>query len=172
MHSISSVLPACLPARPPIRLPARSYVIDREEDLDGAELRFKRAFTTQEAAYIGWETGQERVMHVENILAEGLMPLGSVETPHGALVTFPNCHVHKVSKLTNTSPTEARRRRIVVFFLVNPDVRVVSTKEVPDQAQSGRITLATAKSHRLALMRERKFHKQDFNVRELNLCEH
>jgi hypothetical protein len=61
-------------------------------------------------------------------------------------------------------------RRIVVFWLVNPDVRIVSTREVP--AQQGKIPLAAAKANRLQLMQERKYHKQSWNIREVELCEH
>ena len=34
------------------------------------------------------------------------------------------------------------------------------------------MSLETAKEHRLKLMEERKKHKQDWNVREISLCEH
>ena len=145
------------------------YVIDRDPALQGGDLRFKRAFTTTETSRLAWNIAQERVGAVSSFLDAGLLPLGSIDTPHGRLVTFPNSHVHKVSALTNTGSTPARRR-IVVFFLVNPEIRIPSTKEVPDQRDH--ITLEQAKAHRLELMRGRKFHKQDFNVRELNLCEH
>ena len=90
----------------------------------------------------------------------------------------------KCSIVTGTS---LARRRIVVFFLVNPLRRIVSTPEVtPQQIQTssveegstlkkrqvGGMTLEEAKIHRLALMKERKFTKQDWNVREIELCEH
>ena len=48
----------------------------------------------------------------------------------GYVLVFPNCHIHKISKLLNTSKTVAASRRVVVFFVVNPDHRILSTREV------------------------------------------
>ena len=112
---------------------------------------------------------------MEDIIDEGLMPLGTVETRKGRLVVFPNSHVHKVSQIKNTA-TEGgkKKRRIIVFFLINPERRIVSTREVPVQQEhaGGAMKREDALEHRLALMKERKFTKQDWNVREIELCEH
>ena len=97
--------------------------------------------------------------------------------------------MHKVTKLVNVlgepeqkgndekeHNTDGKRskRRIVVFFLVNPEKRLISTREVAIQQDSygGILTRNDALEHRLNLMRERKFTKQDWNVREIELCEH
>jgi len=52
----------------------------------------------------------------------------------------------------------AAKRRIVVFFLVNPLSRIVSTREVAPQQQycGGTIKNEDALEHRLKLMNERK----------------
>jgi len=76
--------------------------------------------------------------------------------------------VHKVSDLRAVG--DNGKRRIVVFWLVDPDWRLVSTKEVPPQ--QGVMSRKDAKQHRLALMRHRRFHKQSRNVRVIELCEH
>lgn len=34
------------------------------------------------------------------------------------------------------------------------------------------MSVKDAKKHRLNLMEERKYYKQSFNIRDLNLCEH
>ena len=112
--------------------------------------------------------------------------------------------------MLNTGTTKAVRR-IVVFFLVDPEQRIVSTQEVllpprPHEAsvaiehkrntlpsihthahirthrrvprlqvptpQQTIVSLDDARAHRLKLMHERKYHKQDWNVREIELCEH
>ena len=116
-----------------------------------------------------------------------MLPLGQVSTPVNRLVVFPNSHVHKVTQLKNI--TEERKdfmgktkkakmkkskRRIIVFFLINPEKRLISTREVAIQQDiyGGNITRDDALRHRLELMRERKFTKQDWNVREIELCEH
>ena len=58
----------------------------------------------------------------------------------------------------------------MVFWLVNPERPIVSTREV--RPQQGTMSLADAEKHRLALMKERKLHKQSLNVRAVSLCEH
>ena len=102
------------------------------------------------------------------------MPLGRLKTPAGRAIVFPNSHVHKVTKMMNTSiGTSATKqfRRIVVFFLVNPEKEIYSTRHVP-VPQQGLMSRQQALEHRLQLMHERKHHKQDWNVREIELCEH
>merc|ERR1711998_710976 len=65
-------------------------------------------------------------------------------------------------------------RRIVVFWLVDPTERIVSTANVDPQQVSmgGSMKLEDAKQFRLEMMEERKRHKQSYNVREVSLCEH
>ena len=66
------------------------------------------------------------------------------------------------------------KRRIVVFFLVNPLRRIPSTREVPPQQKfaDGKMDLEDANNHCLELMKERKFAKKDWNVGDIKLCEH
>jgi hypothetical protein len=59
-------------------------------------------------------------------------------------------------------------RTIIVFWLINPDIKITSTKNIKQQAYK----LETAHNIRLELMKERTYYKQSFNQRELNLCEH
>eukprot|EP00968_Pinguiococcus_pyrenoidosus_P023052 scaffold3504_cov240-Pinguiococcus_pyrenoidosus.AAC.72 len=66
--------------------------------------------------------------------------------------------------MVNTSDRLATRR-IVVFSLVNPLVRIVSTKEVPDQR--GSMSLQAADRLHSGLIQERKLCEEDWGVREL-----
>lgn len=162
------------------------YILDRDESIQGGNLEFKRAFLKDEATYIFDTVDQVRPYAVDDFIQEGLKPLGTMETLKGRLIVFPNSHVHRVTEMINTGSVLARRR-IVVFFVVNPLRRIISTREVvPQQVHStaaddgaaakkvrqGAMTLEEAKKHRLELMKERKHHKQDWNVREIELCEH
>ncbi|CAJ1967646.1 unnamed protein product [Cylindrotheca closterium] len=153
------------------------YFIDRDEEIEGGELLFKRAFHKQEASYIFSHVDQVRPRDVEFIIDEGLQPLGQVKTVRGRLLVFPNSHVHKVTELKNASIVTdggKKKRRIIVFFIINPERRIVSTREVPVQQEyaGGMMTHTEALQHRLALMKERKYTKQDWNVRGIELCEH
>lgn len=65
--------------------------------------------------------------------------------------------------------TEARRR-VIVFWIVDPGVSIPSTREVPPQQSV--LPREEALAVRLELMEERKRHKQTLNVRTVSLCEH
>ena len=159
------------------------YVLDRDEDLEGGNILFKRAYHINEAGFMNYNTGQDRPKFINDVIKGGLFPLGRVETLKRRMIVFPNSHVHKVTKLVKKSvqslgddrnPKSIARRRIVVFFLVNPMKQIISTSEVPAQQKQagGSMSLKDALEHRLELMKERKYVKQDFSVRDINLCEH
>ena len=154
------------------------YILDRDDCISGGDLMFKRAFFEDEARNIFRNVGQERPLALDEEIENGLVPLGKVETNKGRLIVFPNSHVHKLTKMVNDSVVEmsgddsvVSKRRIVVFFLVNPLRRIVSTCEVAPQ-KGGSMTHEDALKHRLELMKVRKYHKQDWNVRDIHLCEH
>jgi len=143
-------------------------VLQRPAALAGGELEFQRAWTRMEAGRFGG-LPQCRAQAVEDCINKGLAPLGRLPLELGQLTAWPNSHVHKLSPLTNTGDAPAQRR-IVVFWLVNPEKRIVSSRHVPPQQSV--MSLDEAKAHRVELMEERKRHKQDWNVREVSLCEH
>lgn len=59
--------------------------------------------------------------------------LGSVKTLEGRLITFPNILQHQVQPFELADRTKPGHRKIVVLFLVDPNVRVISTASVPCQ---------------------------------------
>eukprot|EP00968_Pinguiococcus_pyrenoidosus_P011373 scaffold920_cov160-Pinguiococcus_pyrenoidosus.AAC.2 len=79
---------------------------------------------------------------------------------------FPNCHVHRMQKLVNRGSRRARLR-VVQFSLVNPWVRMISTKEVRDQRETR--SPEWAERHRDALVAERKAHHPSWRKRQLYL---
>lgn len=152
------------------------YILEKHSTLQGGDIEYKRAFHEKEATYIFSNVTQTRHAEVEDIIANGLLPLGKVEGLNGRLIVFPNSHVHRVTNLRNISTESGAqsKRRIIVFFLVNPMKRILSTREIPPQQKEagGSMTREQAMEFRLELMRERKFKKQDWNVRTIELCEH
>lgn len=152
------------------------YIADRDDSIEGSALQFKRAFFDDEVTYLARKASNMRPEAVETWISDGLTPLGTVETNKGRLIVFPNSHVHCVEEMMNDDMEKAAiaKRRIVVFFLVNPLRRIVSTREVAPQQESdgGWMSLDKAREHRLALMNERKYYKEDWNTREIELCEH
>ncbi|KAL2622356.1 hypothetical protein R1flu_002561 [Riccia fluitans] len=61
------------------------------------------------------------------------IPLGTVPTVEDRLIIFPNSLQHKVSGIENTSEDQVGTRKILVFFLVDPNSEIVSTRHVPPQ---------------------------------------
>lgn len=144
------------------------YVLGRSDNFQGGELRFKRPYTLEEAGQLFWSVAQCRKQHTDEIVRTGLVPIGSLATPEGRLFVFPNCHAHKISDM-RTSGGRATRR-IVVFWLIDPEKPIISTAHVAPQQQ--RFSAEEAKEIQLALMEERRLHKQSLNVRAVELCEH
>jgi len=144
-------------------------ILSKDECLTGGDLEFQRSFTGSESGALILGFPQCRPQSLDEIVDKGLVPLGYLPLPCGRIASWPNSHIHKVTPLKNHSDRTAVRR-IVVFWLINPDIRIVSTKHVAPQ--QGTMSLEDAHKHRLALMEERKHHKQNWNLREVTLCEH
>jgi len=135
----------------------------------GGGLEFKRQFTDVEGGKLLYGLPQSRPFWLDRIIASGFVPLGYTTTETGKLMVFPNCHAHRVLEMINNTP-ETLRRRLIVFFVVDPNDRITSSKDVPPMPR--KISLETALADRLELMQERKQAKQALNPREVELCEH
>merc|ERR1711904_757894 len=59
--------------------------------------------------------------------------LGVVETPSQRVLVFKNSLQHRVQTLGNSSASASAFRKVLIFWLVDPDKRVLSTAEVPRQ---------------------------------------
>lgn len=62
---------------------------------------------------------------------EGLQNLGSVGAKEGRMIVFPNTLQHCVGKFGRQDPSRPAHRRMVVLWLVDPEYRIVSTRNVP-----------------------------------------
>jgi|GEM_PF-1583717 len=144
-------------------------IIKRDTNFDGAKISFKRPFYDEEGKALMHSTPQNANLLLEKAGGGHVRPLGSIETPAGRAMVFPNSHIHRLSNMNSLDGLNAVRR-IVVFWLVHPDKPIVSTKDVAPQ--QGVMKRLDAKKYRLALMKERKYHKGSFNDREVCLCEH
>ncbi|CAM9506086.1 unnamed protein product, partial [Choristocarpus tenellus] len=102
--------------------------------LTGDGLAFRRCLTEDEE-----ETLVERFTHdfPPNFdYSTSVIQLGTVETPQGRVIAFPNTHQHRLCPITNNSRkvrSNSAQRKLLCFFIVNPNVRVKSTADVPDQ---------------------------------------
>lgn len=105
--------------------------------------------------------------------------LGSAETRAGRVLAFPNVLQHCVDPFRLADSSRPGHRKILVFFLVDPSVTIVSTSDVPPQqpwSATSTMTLEQAREFRRQLMQERKFfvseHNEKIYEREFSLCEY
>ncbi|KAF8972573.1 hypothetical protein BDZ97DRAFT_1913065 [Flammula alnicola] len=64
-----------------------------------------------------------------------IQDVGGVDTCEGRLLTFPNILQHRVGPFKLADPTKPGHRKIVALFLVDPNIKVISTAHVPCQRQ-------------------------------------
>ncbi|KAL3467016.1 hypothetical protein BJX64DRAFT_284164 [Aspergillus heterothallicus] len=112
----------------------------------------------------------------------------SVQCRQGRLLTFPNIFQHRVAPFSLVDRNKPGHRKILALFLVDPNITVISTANVPVQradwwenADDGNgttelMSMEDAKHYRDELMDERKAFvgEQDeaFQSLRFNLCEH
>jgi len=145
-----------------------SYTLQQDEHFN-AKLYFKRFYSSEEAEELQYNMPQlpiHPISKTTDLINKTLIPLGKVNIQTNNLIVFPNSHVHKID-MNSLSETD-QTRTIIVFWIINPDVTITSTNDLKQQKYS----LSKAHEHRLELMKERTYHKQNLNQRELNLCEH
>ncbi len=145
------------------------YIFKREENFNGAEIEFRRFLYEDEGNEIICSTPQNAQRQTDQMGGGDVKPVGRLETPEGRAIVFPNSHIHKLTNMVSSDGEDAVRR-ILVFWLVNPDVEIVSTKDVEEQQNV--MSFKEAKKYQLELMKERKLHKESFLEREVYLCEH
>ena len=123
--------------------------------------------------YVTKHYGFEQVNDGEWNTHESLINLGQVETKEDMCIVFPNFMQHRVSEFSLVDPTKEGVRSILVFFLVDPNHRVLSTANVNEQRSY--VSEADAKMFRELLMFQRKYEMKDqtqFFERGWSLCEH
>eukprot|EP00762_Andalucia_godoyi_P008864 ANDGO_01173.mRNA.1 hypothetical protein H310_02734 len=139
-----------------------------DDDILGGRLRFRRPYLPGEIAELKDSIPQEfGKLSLANIA--GILRLGSVEPAADYIVVFPNSHQHNLEcitayrSLSSLATTPDRLiRRIVCFFLVNPEEKIVSTSDVvvlPSQI----LDYETACRVREAMMKECAMIKKDLN---------
>ncbi|KAI8926191.1 hypothetical protein BC831DRAFT_504624 [Entophlyctis helioformis] len=143
-------------------------------------------------------TYYEMVYGFRNEIGEGVQDLGSIQASQGRCIAFPNSWQHHVEPFKLADPSKPGHRKTLVFFLVDPTKRVVSTAHVAPQQQdwyetgviASRLppelgvfiaphihgTMSTAESHavRAQLMEERSVIDTERTgmIETFNLCEH
>ncbi|KAF8874335.1 hypothetical protein BD779DRAFT_257282 [Infundibulicybe gibba] len=99
-------------------------------------LAFRQQVNPDEAQDVGYQQDHHdwlwEVFGCENE-EPGIQHVGAVETREGRLVTFPNILQHKVQPFELADPTKPGHRKILALFLVDPNIKIISTANVPCQ---------------------------------------
>ncbi len=70
-----------------------------------------------------------------------VQPRGAVECVEGRGIVFGNCFQHCVQPFSLVDRSRPGHRRIVVFFLIDPARRIVSTADAPPQSRAWHIAV-------------------------------
>lgn len=87
-----------------------------------ADISYEQSDWTWLEAIYGLQNGEPAVQVV-----------GSVEAREGRVVTFPNILQHQVQPFKLADPTKPGHRKILALFLVDPNMRIISTANIPCQ---------------------------------------
>jgi hypothetical protein len=101
------------------------YYYHTDAGLEGEGLSFRRRITEAESEEAD-NINEQRALKLQTIVE-----MGTVPTPQGRLLVFPNHLQHKVAPITNKSD-KVGLRKILCFFVCDPDKRVISTKHTYD----------------------------------------
>jgi hypothetical protein len=115
------------------------YYLDSDNVTD-SHLDFRTLTRYNEEEY--WSVGQDAYYWMQSIYgvtlgstsgSPCLQQYGSVNTPPGRLLAFPNVFQHCVSGFELADHSRSGYRRFIALWLVDPHTRIVSTANVPPQ---------------------------------------
>jgi len=104
------------------------------ENITTSKLAFRTYFTEEDFQYDQNEyAGLEAVYGFRNYVDLPVQWAGELEAREGLLVSFPNFAQHQVQKFQLADPTKPGHRKILCFFLIDPEKPMLSTSKVPQQ---------------------------------------
>ncbi|PPQ98971.1 hypothetical protein CVT24_003467 [Panaeolus cyanescens] len=115
---------------------ATSLYYYSSENITASSLNFRQQCDTDEAHEMNYEQNHhdwlQTIYGCEN---EGpaVQEIGGVDTREGRLLTFPNILQHRVGAFKLADPTKPGHRKILALFLVDPNIKIISTAHVPCQ---------------------------------------
>jgi hypothetical protein len=113
---------------------ASAIVYLESHNITESRLAFRHAVALDEPEQDDARSGRE--LYGINDDGECNQELGSVVTQGGRAVAFPNLYQHQVQPFRLADASKPGHRKILVFFLVDPTQRIVSTSTVPPQQRA------------------------------------
>mmetsp|Transcript_14835 Transcript_14835/g.28709 ORF Transcript_14835/g.28709 Transcript_14835/m.28709 type:complete len:623 (+) Transcript_14835:162-2030(+) len=132
--------------------------IDFDEELEGGESLVRRNYLPCERDYLEQEF-QNYDEAFRNSRRNELLPLGCSNTAAGRVIIYPSSHIVNLSTVRNPLDRHCRSR-MLAFFVVDPEHRIVSTQEVPDQASM--FSQEETHRHCQECFKERRMYHQDW----------
>lgn len=109
------------------------------ENISDCNLDF-RTIANSEGLSVELEYGQSDELNIRRAFAIDVddvnQDIGSVLTREGRALFFPNLFQHHVSPFKLADPTKPGHRKILALFLVDPEIPIISTANVPPQQRS------------------------------------
>ncbi|KAJ3412266.1 hypothetical protein HDV05_001025 [Chytridiales sp. JEL 0842] len=167
-----------------------------------SKLTFRHAYEDEDFDYPQSDfQALEEVFGFRNEETLNIQNLGWLSAQKGRCVVFPNFLQHRVEPFGLEDPTKPGYRKILAFFVIHPDYKIASSKDIPPQEtlwagenlyhdlrnrlplevcqkiasfRKGKITAEECEAHVKNLMEERKKFVNDdvVELRPLFLCEH
>ncbi|KAJ2378543.1 hypothetical protein IW150_000727 [Coemansia sp. RSA 2607] len=111
-----------------------------EENVTQGTIEFRERVKNSVEYVEGDKLGLNLVYGIFQNMAQDLEILrqhvGHVEFTQGRCIGFPNSYQHKMSSFRLQDPSKPGHRKMLVYYLVDPSVRIPSTETVPPQQKS------------------------------------
>lgn len=107
-------------------------------NITASTLSFRQWCTDEDVNEIDYEQDYSAwlsVIYGLEIYEAAIQDVGSIDTREGRLLTFPNILQHRVDPFKLADPSLPGHRKIVALFLVDPNLKIISTANIPCQRQ-------------------------------------
>lgn len=138
--------------------------------IDEYEINYPQNHDDYVKAHYGLEQIPDRRPYYGNN-TDSTMSLGKIHTKKNMCLIFPNFLQHRVDDFMLVDKTKSGHRDILVFFLIDPRKKIISTENI----LSNEMSPEDAQIYRDLLMFHRKYtvkDQQNFFERGWSLCEH
>eukprot|EP01023_Acetabularia_acetabulum_P010368 TRINITY_DN14734_c0_g1_i1.p1 TRINITY_DN14734_c0_g1~~TRINITY_DN14734_c0_g1_i1.p1 ORF type:complete len:555 (+),score=37.38 TRINITY_DN14734_c0_g1_i1:167-1831(+) len=107
------------------------YYCDVSHNIIDEGLQFRRPLRDEEEYQFMFEFSHENPPPFDKYHAS--VNIGSVQTKKYTCVVFPNLYQRKIVKLSNSSKSEVATMKILQFFIVDPEEKIISTQQIAYQ---------------------------------------
>ncbi|KAJ5239411.1 Protein of unknown function DUF4246 [Penicillium chermesinum] len=115
---------------------AAGFLTFESENMEGAMMEFRNIVDTDTLDEVEHEPNDfvwlKQVYGLENG-APAVQQTGSIRSKIGRMIMFPSTIQHRMTRFQLKDKTKPGHTRMLVFFLVDPNIRIISTANIPPQ---------------------------------------